>query len=129
MFIVIIWAIVLLFFTCVANFSNIFYFDIPQFKLDPHPDLLQLFNFSDFNLIHHHFVIVKLGHFFGFAIFDFLVFLWSGNRKLAITMTISFAILTEFLQIISFRDGRIYDMMIDSAGAFMTYAVIRFKKP
>ena len=67
-------------------------------------------------------MIVKTGHFIGFAIFDFLLFNWKKNHKVAIAVV--FALTTEVFQLFMGRDGRLYDLMIDSLGVITIYFLL-----
>lgn len=117
----ILWATVLLLFTSSTHFDALFHVTIPVFRWNSSPHFMDLFKFTDFNIIHKNYLIVKLGHFVGFAFLDFLIYLNCGNKRTAMMITVFFAISTEFLQLFTFRDGRIYDMLIDSAGAWLSY--------
>jgi hypothetical protein len=118
---VVCWTLLLLILTSSSNFNGLFHFNLPLFKWNPSPDFMDLFNFHDFNIIHKHYFIVKLGHFVGFAFMEYLIYRFCGSKGWAIVITVLFAISTEILQLFTFRDGRIYDMLIDSAGAWLSY--------
>jgi VanZ family protein len=95
------------------------------------PDFLSFFNLNDLTMIHRHFVIVKLGHFTGFAIMDLLIYNLIHSHKRSILIAMIFAFMTEFLQLFFGRDGRLYDLCIDSMGIWCVYVVLRwspFKK-
>jgi VanZ family protein len=72
-------------------------------------------------------VVVKTGHFIGFAIFDLLLFNWKKNHKVAIAIAVIFALTTEVLQLFMGRDGRLYDLMIDSLGVMTVYFLLTKK--
>jgi VanZ family protein len=115
------WATVLLMFTSATEFDTLFHVGIPIFRWNPIPNFMDLFKFNDFNIIHRNYFIVKLGHFIGFAFLDFMIYLNCGKKRTALIITILFASTTEIFQLFTFRDGRIYDILIDSAGAWLSY--------
>ncbi|ASS65896.2 VanZ like family protein [Paenibacillus sp. RU4T] len=114
---VLVWALVLLVFTGTENLNNLLLHKQLVFVFNPEPDFAEFFNWTDVTRIHHVWVIVKLGHFIGFAILDLLVFNWLRNRPASLLISILFALATEILQLYLNRDGRLYDVLIDSFGA------------
>jgi hypothetical protein len=95
-----------------------------NFDINPHPHFMDLLIFQDFEFADSIFWIAKAAHFLGFAIFDGLLFLLIKNKNVTLCCSIAFAIFTEVLQLYFHRDGRIYDMMIDSLGACLMYYLI-----
>ncbi|MFB5189244.1 VanZ family protein [Alicyclobacillus fastidiosus] len=85
------------------------------FRLVPHPDWSAFFTL-DFQLGNPQWVITKLGHFSGFAIMDLLFLNCLKRGKLAVACSVVFAIGTEILQVPFGRDGRLYDVGIDTLG-------------
>lgn len=71
------------------------------------------------------YVIRKIGHFSGFAFFA--IFIWIQNRSFlrSAFYSIAYAILTELLQLYFGRDGRLYDIVIDSLGILMALITIK----
>jgi VanZ family protein len=51
---------------------------------------------------------------------------WLRHRPSSLLVSILFALATEIIQLYLNRDGRLYDVLIDSAGA-LTPAVISFR--
>lgn len=124
LFLVCLWSVILVVLTCTSNLESLFYNHTVRFAFDPHPDFSQLFLF-DLTEIHPAWIIVKTGHFLGFGMIDVLAFYLIRKQKPAMLVAILFAVLTEILQLFFNRDGRLYDMMIDSAGVLLSYFAIR----
>jgi VanZ family protein len=68
------------------------------------------------------YMIQKIGHFSGFLVLT-LIFTDLGRQKKGILGAIGFAVLTEILQLYFNRDGRIFDMFIDSLGILSAYVL------
>lgn len=113
---IILWATVLLINTWVESLEQLLSLKSVRFHWVTHPDYWSFFNFNDLTMIHQYFVVIKLGHFTGFAIMDLLLFRLLGKHKWAIAISVLFALFTEILQLIFGRDGRLYDLIIDSLG-------------
>ncbi|MBM4764467.1 VanZ family protein [Bacillus sp. B15-48] len=103
-------------FTLTENLYSLLVHKNVEFRWNSSPDFSSLFIINDIALIHTWWLLVKFGHFLGFAIFAFLLYLWMGNRLKATTISIIFAVFTEVLQLFFGRDGRLYDVLIDSMG-------------
>ena len=101
-----------------ALFSEHFHFDV-----NPHPQFVDLFIFNDI-ILSPVWWVAKLSHFFGFAIFDGLLILLVRNKHITFGVSVAFAIFTEVIQLYFYRDGRLYDIIIDSFGAYLMYTVI-----
>jgi len=125
---VLIWGMILGVHTWTDNLDALLRLQSIGFKWVPHPNFLDFFNLNDITKIHHYFLIVKTGHFIGFALFDFLLFNWKRNHKWSLLISFLFALLTEILQLFFGRDGRLYDVVIDTSGAFTVYYMIKTKK-
>lgn len=122
---VIIWGIILLVHTWTSNLGLLFRDQAISFKWVVSPDYLSFFYLQDISTIHHYFIIVKTGHFIGFAIFDYLLYRWLKNHKWSIMISITFALMTEILQLYFGRDGRLYDLVIDSLGILTVYFILK----
>jgi hypothetical protein len=123
------WFIILLFFICIANFDGVLLdLQFATFRWNPHPNFKQLLIFSDFNIVHRHYAIVKVGHFVGFAILEIMLYKWCKQKSVTVLLTVLAAVSTEVLQLFCGRDGRIYDMMIDLAGVTLSYFFIKIKE-
>lgn len=122
---IIIWGLVLCLNTWTESLEKFIDFQSIGFQWDPSPNFLEFFNFYDLTLIHRNFVIVKLGHFMGFAVMDVLIYSLLKSHRRSVAISIIFALFTEVLQLFFGRDGRFYDLCIDSLGVLSVYAVIR----
>jgi hypothetical protein len=125
---VILWEIFLLLNTWSASLGQLIEFQSFGFIWVSTPDFMSFFYFNDFTLIHEDFVLVKLGHFIGFAVMDILLFNLIKSHKYSIAISITFAFLTEFLQLFFGRDGRFYDLAIDSLGVLSVFLIYKWIK-
>ncbi|EIT83996.1 hypothetical protein A374_18214 [Fictibacillus macauensis ZFHKF-1] len=89
------------------------------------PDYAAMLNMNDLTTIHPDFVIVKLGHLVGFGLFDLLVFWWLKRHVRSFFISVAFAIFTEIFQLYFGRDGRLYDIVIDSIGIILVFALLK----
>ncbi len=122
---IILWGSFLLLNTWTESIERLLYLHSFGFRWVSNPDFLSFFYFNDFTLIHPEFIKVKLGHFIGFAIMDVLLFNLLRSHKYAIGLSIVFAFLTEFLQLFFGRDGRFYDLAIDSFGVLSVFIILK----
>jgi VanZ family protein len=122
---VIIWGIILLLHTWSSNLGALLRYQTISFTWVASPNYLSFFYLQDISTIHHYFIIVKTGHFVGFAIFDYLLFKWLRNHKQSLVLSISFALMTEILQLYFGRDGRMYDLVIDTMGIYSVYFLLK----
>jgi hypothetical protein len=122
---VIIWGCILGLHTWTDNLGDLLRLQSIGFRWVSSPNFLSFFYFTDITRIHKYFVIVKTGHFIGFAIFDLLLFNWKKNHKVAIAIAVIFALTTEVLQLFMGRDGRLYDLMIVSLGVMTVYYILK----
>lgn len=118
------WGSFLLLSTLTRSLEQFLDFHSIGFVWTWHPDVASFFYFGDFSLIHPDYVVVKLGHFIGFAILDLLLYSLSNNHKTAIAFSFTFAFFTEFLQLFLGRDGRLYDLGIDTFGIISVYLIV-----
>lgn len=117
---VLVWAAVLGYFTCSAT---PFLFHLSGFTFQGHPRFKQLF-MMDFAFSNPIYTISKIGHFLGFMGLDLLLSLRLKRPIPALVLAILFGVSTEFLQLMFNRDGRLYDIVIDGLGAFISYRFI-----
>ncbi|MFJ7728138.1 VanZ family protein [Neobacillus sp. NPDC097160] len=125
MVIVILWGLFLSLNTWTESIEKLMYLHTFGFKWISNPDFLSFFYFNDITLIHPEFIKVKLGHFIGFAIMDVLIFNLLRSHKYSIGISIIFAFLTELLQLFFGRDGRFYDLIIDSLGVLSVFFILK----
>jgi VanZ family protein len=119
------WAIVLGVFTCTRSLEALLFQQKVHFHLIAHPSFRELLITSDANFTDPYWLFVKLGHFTGFGFLDLLLSNAVRNQKLSAAIAILFAIATEILQLYFGRDGRLTDMIIDSAGVLLFYYLIK----
>ncbi|WP_312469069.1 VanZ family protein [Neobacillus sp.] len=122
---VVFWGIFLLLSTWTENLEQLLDLQSVGFSWVSKPDLLSFFYFNDLTLIHPDYLIVKLGHFIGFAVMDLLLFNLIKSHKFSIGLSISLALLTEILQLFFGRDGRLYDLVIDSLGVLLVFFILK----
>lgn len=125
---IIFWGLFLLLNTWTESIEKLMYLHTFGFKWVANPDFLSFFNFNDFTAFHPEFIKVKLGHFIGFAVLDFLLFTLIKSHRYSISISIVFAFITEFVQLFFGRDGRFYDLAIDTLGIFSVYVMIKILK-
>ncbi|EKN69381.1 putative integral inner membrane protein [Neobacillus bataviensis LMG 21833] len=124
MILVIIWGLFLLLSTWTESLEQLLELHSFGFKWVATPDFKSFIYFNDLTLVHPDYVEVKLGHFIGFAIMDVLLFNLLKSHKYSIGIALFFAFLTEFLQLFFGRDGRLYDLIIDSLGVLTVYFLL-----
>lgn len=123
----ILWGIVLFIFTCATNSGFWLTGEIPFFHWLPNdPNYQDLFKL-DLKLTFRY-VFQKIGHFSGFAIFTVLLFRYNRSMRKSIIISVAYAVLTELLQLCFGRDGRLYDIVIDSAGILCGMFLVRIAK-
>ena len=122
---VFLWIIVLSVLTCTTNLEAFFKNYSIQFIFNPHPIYSNFFIF-DIDQIHPKWMLVKFGHFIGFGILELLILNLIRKHKAALCLAILFATSTEIFQLYFSRDGRLYDVIIDSLGAVLFYFATHF---
>lgn len=122
------WAIFLSINTWTKDLESLLDFHYVGFVWDPSPNFWSFFYFYDINLIHPDFMFIKTGHFIGFAIMDLLIYNLIRSHKVSIGVSVTFAFGTEFLQLFWGRDGRLYDLLIDTFGILTVYFLIKTLK-
>ncbi|WHY71982.1 VanZ family protein [Fictibacillus enclensis] len=122
--IVVAWTLFLGIHTFTDNLEALLGSQIIEFRLTS-PDFSHFFSFSDITLIHPNFILIKTGHFLGFAIMDLLLFAWLGKHGRAAVLSFGFAVFTEVMQLYFGRDGRLYDVIIDTMGIISVYVLLK----
>ncbi len=125
LFIVIVWALFLGLHTFTDNLENLLSHQSINFTWHSSPYYHNFFNVSDITWIHPNFYLIKFGHFIGFGILDLFIFLWLTSHRKSMLLTFNFAVFTEVLQLYFGRDGRLYDVIIDSLGIVMVYQMLK----
>ncbi|MEK4060382.1 MULTISPECIES: VanZ family protein [Paenibacillus] len=126
-FVLIAWAMLLLVFTCASDSSFWVNGTVPSFHWSGWPDfhVLTKLDFSLDLMYNSGYVLRKIGHFTGFAVLAVLFYRRSKSTVMSILASIAFALLTELLQLYFGRDGRLYDVAIDSAGVLLGAIVVQ----
>lgn len=120
----IVWLVVLFSYTCTKDLDKIILFQSVHFAWNPHPRFSDLLKMRGFKYEQEHFLFIKAGHFCGFGILDFLLFYLIKKKKTCLFLSIGFGAFTEILQLYFYRDGRLFDIAIDSAGALLMFFLI-----
>jgi VanZ family protein len=123
--IIFLWGLFLLLNTWAESLEHLLDFQSLGFRWVSTPNFRSFFYFYDLTLVHKDYLIVKIGHFLGFAIMDLLIFNLLKNHKYSIAIAIIFAFITEFLQMFFGRDGRLYDLIIDSLGVLSVFLILK----
>lgn len=122
-FVLIAWAMLLLVFTCASDSSFWVNGTVPSFHWLGSADFHEL---TTLDLKYTSgYIIRKIGHFSGFAVLAVLFYRRSKSTVMSILVSIAFALLTELLQLYFGRDGRLYDVAIDSAGVLLGAMVVQ----
>ncbi len=121
---VFLWAIIIIIATC-NNDAHAFLFDqIIRFSFNASPNLTDLFIIDDIDFTDSFYFLQKTGHFISFALLYVLLFNWLKKHFLSVIIAVSFAIITEILQLYFMRDGRLFDAFIDTVGIFLAFITI-----
>jgi VanZ family protein len=117
------WGILLFVFTCASDSGFWISGTLPSFHWSASPDFNEMTNLDLKYSIGY--LIRKAGHFSGFSILLVLFYSKCKNIGKSIVFSISYALLTELLQLYFGRDGRLYDVVIDSAGVLFGMIVMQ----
>lgn len=117
-FFVFLWAGVIFVFACTSSFRGLVELGVVRFRLDRDPFLSDLLLPLPAKLSHD-FLLQKLGHIAAFFILTFLLHRSFHSKSLTLLLAISYAALTEFLQLFFNRGGRIFDIGFDAIGVLL----------
>jgi|GEM_PF-3152419 len=120
------WAALLFVCTCTYSFERMITRLDVRFLRNPRPDWAEFLQpFPD--TVTASLALQKAGHFTGFLVLALLLPIGSGGRRAvpALALASGYAVLTEALQLLFFRDGRALDLLFDSAGIAAAYALAR----
>lgn len=115
---IILWAGAIFIFTCTADFTSLMESGMIQFQWDGQPDPSKLFSPLPAELSPH-FLLQKLGHLSAFFILTILLQARFHSKLSTLIIAISYAALTELLQLFFTRDGRLFDIGIDTIGILL----------
>ncbi|WP_186328701.1 VanZ family protein [Bacillus sp. X1(2014)] len=117
-FFILLWALAIFIFTCTASFSELMESGQVQFQWDSHPNFSELLAPLPLELTRD-FLLQKCGHAFAFLFLTILLQTKFRTKAWILFLAISFASLTEILQLYFTRDGRIFDIAIDLIGVLL----------
>lgn len=115
-----IWVLLIFIGTCSTGVKDIFLQGQIRFRLNVQPSWTEIW------MLYHNvdsiFIVQKIGHFTVYFILALLV-VKTPHRVRGLLITILYAVLTELLQPFFHRDPRILDMLVNSMGAILAYAI------
>jgi len=117
-FFILLWALAILIFTCTASFSELIESGQVYFQWDSHPNFSELLAPLPLELTRD-FLLQKCGHALAFLFLTILLQTKFRSKAWILFLAISFASLTEILQLYFTRDGRIFDIAIDLIGILL----------
>ena len=112
------WAAAIFILTCTASFTGFLENGEVRFVWDGQPSFAELLSTLPFDLSSG-FLLQKCGHVFAFLILTFLLQTIFHSKRFILLLAVSYAALTEFLQLYFSRDGRLFDIGIDLIGIFI----------
>ncbi|MCM3763562.1 VanZ family protein [Neobacillus niacini] len=118
---VLVWAGAIFVLTCNASFRGLVESGMVRFEWDPQPMFGQLLDPLP-ERMSSDFLMQKLGHITAFFILTALLQTKLQSNKVILLVAISYAILTELLQLYFARDGRLFDVGFDTVGALLALA-------
>lgn len=121
-FLILFWMLSIFVFTCTANFTELLASGAVRFQWDVHPQLSELLEPMP-DQIDGAFLIQKIGHLSAFFILALLLQTKVRSKFAVFLFSVCYAIMTELLQLYFTRDGRLFDIGIDSAGILLSLAI------
>lgn len=115
------WASFLFVCTCTKDLKTFIFDSIIQFDMARDPAWREFFIFGN-HFDEPTYFLQKVGHFTGFFILSFILSIGIKNIR-GIYFALFYAGLTEVLQLIYKRDGRLLDIFIDAAGILCAYLI------
>ncbi|MCL6604705.1 MAG: VanZ family protein [Paenibacillus sp.] len=119
---IILWGVLLFVFTCASDSGFWVAGTFPTFHWSTTPDFHELTNMDLMPTFGY--IIRKIGHFSGFAVLAAFFYRQNKSIKKSIMYSVFYAIFTEFIQLYFGRDGRLYDVVIDTAGILFGMTLI-----
>jgi VanZ family protein len=117
-FLVFLWAGVIFVLTCTASFQGVVDSGVIQFRWEGDPLITDLFLPLP-KTLSQDFLMQKFGHLAAFFLFTVLLLKSIHSKSLTLILAISYAVLTEVLQLFFTRDGRIFDIGFDAIGILL----------
>ncbi|HET6872108.1 MAG TPA: VanZ family protein [Sporolactobacillaceae bacterium] len=109
------WMGTLFILTCSKSLADLLFHFYIDFHVVAQPNWSSLLIFNPDDLQVPFYYVSKTGHFIGFGFLALLVSQWTSGRR-AFGFALTYAILTEILQLYFGRDGRLVDVGIDFLG-------------
>lgn len=120
------WAVMILVGSCTSDPQLFIYNQYVNFDFQSDVNFRDLFIISDFQLTSTFFLFQKIGHFAGFALLFFLLFNWIKSYRFTFVLCVMFALITEVLQLYFNRNGRLYDVGVDTLGLVAGYLMCHY---
>jgi VanZ family protein len=117
-----IWCTAILIFTCTSSFHDLIQLGVMKFRWDGQPTFSDFLSPLPYDLSKG-FLLQKLGHIIAFQVLTILLLMKFRTHMMILAMVVSFAALTEFLQLYFNRGGRAFDIGFDLIGILLTLAV------
>jgi hypothetical protein len=117
-----IWCTAILIFTCTSSFHDLIQLGVVKFRWDGQPTFSDFLSPLPYDLSKG-FLLQKLGHIIAFQVLTILLLMKFRTHMMTLAMVVSFAALTEFLQLYFNRGGRAFDIGFDLIGILLTLAV------
>lgn len=115
---ILLWAVAIIIFTCTASFTGLLESGLVRFVWVKQPDFSELLFPLPLELSRD-FLLQKFGHVLAFLILTLLLQTKFHSKAFILILAISFASLTEILQLYFTRDGRIFDIGFDLIGILL----------
>lgn len=122
-FLIIFWGVILFVFTCASDSGFWASGSVPSFHWFASPNFSEMIKLD--LMYNFGYVIRKIGHFLGFSVLAILFYNKIKSIGKSIIHSILYALLTELLQLYFGRDGRLYDVVIDSAGILFGMVIMQ----
>jgi VanZ family protein len=121
-FLIIVWVSMILVLTCTSSFTKLVEYGQIQFQWNHKPNLSHLLLPLPVE-ISKSFLLQKFGHIMAFFTLSLLLQMKFKSKKLVLTVSITLSVLTEFLQLYFYRDGRLFDIGFDIFGILIALTI------
>jgi len=118
-----VWASFLFVCTCTSSFRSFIFDSVIRFDLARDPAWREFFLAGNYDG-DPMFLLQKIGHFSGFFVLALILTAGIRNPR-GLYFALFYAALTEVLQLIYKRDGRLTDIFIDAAGILLAWLIGR----
>lgn len=117
----VVWAILILAAMCTSNARAFLFNQVIHYNWNWTPDFSELFIVSDVAFYDGFYLVQKAGHMISFAILYIFTSKWLRDLKKAFIICVAFALFSEILQLYFQRNGRLFDVGIDTLGIFLAF--------